>query len=60
MHPDFQRHGIASAMVDAAQDHAAALGFDRVELFAREEFAELIAFWQHRGFDVDRRRADTG
>ena len=25
-----------------------------VELFARDEFAELIAFWQHRGFAVDR------
>ena len=54
VHPDFQRHGIASAMVAAAQDLAAAeLGYRPVELFAREEFAELIAFWQHRGFAVD-------
>jgi tRNA threonylcarbamoyladenosine biosynthesis protein TsaE len=50
VHPDHQRHGIASAMVAAAQDYAAELGFRRVELFAREEFAELIAFWEHRGF----------
>jgi tRNA threonylcarbamoyladenosine biosynthesis protein TsaE len=54
VHPDFQRHGIASAMVDAAEELAATLGCDRVELFARGEFAELIAFWQHRGFRVDR------
>ena len=54
VHPDFQRHGVASAMVVAAQDHAAELGFRRVELFARAEFAELIAYWQHRGFVVDR------
>jgi tRNA threonylcarbamoyladenosine biosynthesis protein TsaE len=54
VHPRFQRHGIATAMVDAALDHAAELGFDRVELFAREEIVELIAFWQHRGFVVDR------
>ncbi|GAA3691354.1 hypothetical protein GCM10022204_03120 [Microlunatus aurantiacus] len=54
VHPHFQRHGIATAMVDAALDHAAELGFATAELFAREEFTELIAFWQHRGFDIDR------
>lgn len=54
VHPDFQRHGVASAMVAAAQEYAAELGFDRVELFAREEFADLIQYWQHRGFEVVR------
>jgi tRNA threonylcarbamoyladenosine biosynthesis protein TsaE len=54
VHPEFQRHGIATAMVDAALDHAAELGFDRSELVAREEITELIAFWQHRGFVIDR------
>jgi tRNA threonylcarbamoyladenosine biosynthesis protein TsaE len=54
VHPDFQRHGVASAMVAAAQDYAAELGFEQVELFARGEFAELITFWQHRGFQIVR------
>jgi tRNA threonylcarbamoyladenosine biosynthesis protein TsaE len=54
VHPEFQRHGVASAMVTAAEDYAAQLGFDRVELFARGEFADLIRFWQHRGFDLVR------
>lgn len=54
VHPDFQRHGIASAMVAAAQDYAAELGFDRVELFARGELADLITFWHHRGFHLER------
>lgn len=54
VHPDHQRHGIATAMVEAALDYAAELGYASVELFAREEFTELIAFWQHRGFVVDR------
>ncbi|HEY5980665.1 MAG TPA: tRNA (adenosine(37)-N6)-threonylcarbamoyltransferase complex ATPase subunit type 1 TsaE [Microlunatus sp.] len=54
VHPSFQRHGIATAMVDAALDYAAELGFGQAELFAREEITELIAFWQHRGFVVDR------
>jgi tRNA threonylcarbamoyladenosine biosynthesis protein TsaE len=57
VHPDFQRHGIASAMVAAAEDFAAELGFRRVELFAREELAELIAFWHHRGFGYARAAA---
>ncbi len=54
VHPDFQRHGVASAMVDAALSYAAELGFRRVELFARAEFEELIAFWRHRGFALVR------
>ena len=54
VHPDFQRHGVATAMVAAAEDLVALRGHDRVELFAREEFAELITFWSHRGFTVVR------
>jgi tRNA threonylcarbamoyladenosine biosynthesis protein TsaE len=58
VHPAYQRHGIATAMVDAALDYGAELGYVSVELFAREEFTELIAFWQHRGFVVDRPAAN--
>ncbi|WP_375423700.1 tRNA (adenosine(37)-N6)-threonylcarbamoyltransferase complex ATPase subunit type 1 TsaE [uncultured Friedmanniella sp.] len=54
VHPDFQRHGIASAMVAAAEEVAARSGFRRVELFARGEFADLIAYWQHRGYAIER------
>ena len=54
VHPDFQRHGIASAMVASAEDLAALQGHHRVDLFAREEFAELIEYWRHRGFAVAR------
>ncbi|BAK34221.1 hypothetical protein MLP_12070 [Microlunatus phosphovorus NM-1] len=54
VHPSFQRHGIATAMVDAALDYAAELGYAAVELFAREEITELVSFWQHRGFAVNR------
>jgi tRNA threonylcarbamoyladenosine biosynthesis protein TsaE len=54
VHPDFQRHGIASAMVAAAEDLAVRSGYGRVELFARGEFAELITYWQHRGYQIDR------
>jgi tRNA threonylcarbamoyladenosine biosynthesis protein TsaE len=40
--------------VTAAEELAAIQGFTRVELFSRSEFPEFIAFWQHRGFVVDR------
>ena len=53
VHPDFQRHGIASAMVVAAESLAARQGYQRVELLAREELAELVTFWRHRGFARD-------
>jgi tRNA threonylcarbamoyladenosine biosynthesis protein TsaE len=54
VHPDFQRHGIASALVSAAEELAARVGHRRVELFARSEFGRLITFWEHRGYTVDR------
>jgi tRNA threonylcarbamoyladenosine biosynthesis protein TsaE len=54
VHPDLQRHGVASAMVTAAEELAAIQGFQQVELFTRAEFPEFMAFWQHRGFVVDR------
>lgn len=54
VHPAFQRHGVASAMVLAAEELAALDGHREVELFARSEFPELIDFWRHRGYRVDR------
>ena len=54
VHPELQRHGIASTMVTAAEELAAIQGYKQVELFSRSEFPEFIAFWQHRGFVVDR------
>src|SRR3712207_2414263 len=48
VHPDFRRHGIASAMVAEAEALAARLGCRSVELLAREELAELVEFWRHR------------
>lgn len=54
VHPDFQRHGIASAMVHAAEGLAARRGARRLELFARNELTDLIDFWYNRGFVRDR------
>jgi tRNA threonylcarbamoyladenosine biosynthesis protein TsaE len=53
VHPDFQRHGIASTMVEEAKLLGAELGCTRVELFARSEFPDLIGYWQHRGFGIE-------
>lgn len=52
VHPDFQRHGIASAMVYEAELLAAEAGARTLELSARTEFPELIRYWQRRGFTV--------
>lgn len=57
VHPDHQRHGVASAMVGAAERLAARLGYRRLELFARSELPELITFWRHRGFVISREEA---
>ena len=54
VHPDFQRHGIASAMVAAAEELAAAPATAASSCSPAGEFAELITFWEHRGFVVDR------
>lgn len=54
VHPAFQRHGVATAMVRAAEELAAQLGHTEVELFARAEFPELIEFWRHREYRIDR------
>jgi tRNA threonylcarbamoyladenosine biosynthesis protein TsaE len=54
VHPDFQRHGIASALVSTAEELAARAGHRRVELLARAELGQLITFWEHRGYVVDR------
>jgi tRNA threonylcarbamoyladenosine biosynthesis protein TsaE len=54
VHPRFQRHGVASAMVDLALELAASRGHRRVELFVRGEFEQLVDFWRRRGFHVDR------
>ena len=50
VHPDFQQHGVASAMIGEAEVMAAELGFERVEIYARKELPELIEYWRHRGF----------
>jgi tRNA threonylcarbamoyladenosine biosynthesis protein TsaE len=40
--------------VVAAESLAARQGYRRVQLLAREELAELVTFWLHRGFHHDR------
>ena len=41
-------------MVVEAESLAARAGYRTVELLAREELTELVEFWRHRGFRVDR------
>ncbi|WP_377103926.1 tRNA (adenosine(37)-N6)-threonylcarbamoyltransferase complex ATPase subunit type 1 TsaE [Propionicimonas sp. T2.31MG-18] len=53
--PSFQRQGIASAMVEVAIEVLTARGVAAVELVAREEFPQVVAWWRRHGFvEVDR------
>lgn len=48
--PAFQRHGIASAMVEVALDLLAERGVPTADLIAREEFPQVVRWWQRHGF----------
>ncbi len=48
--PAFQRHGIASAMVEVALDLLAERGVPTADLIARAEFPQVVAWWRRHGF----------
>lgn len=52
VHPDFQRHGIATAMIETAEELAALRGCTYAQLSVRIEFPELLAWWREHGYDV--------
>jgi tRNA threonylcarbamoyladenosine biosynthesis protein TsaE len=48
--PIFQRHGVASAMVEVVLEALSVRKVGRVELVARAEFPAVVAWWQRHGF----------
>ncbi len=52
VHPDFQRHGIATAMIEVAEELSALRGASFGELDVRIEFPELLAWWTRLGYTV--------
>ena len=56
--PRLQGRGIASAMVELAEQVAARRGYDEVRLEARAELPATVAFWHRRGY-VEATRAST-
>ena len=48
--PDAQGHGVASQMVTAAEEYAAARGAEGTRVKARVELPESIEFWKHHGY----------
>lgn len=49
--PTFQRHGVASAMVEVVLEALSVRKVRRVELVARAEFPAVVAWWQRHGFE---------
>ncbi len=50
VHPDAQGHGVAKAMVHAAEAAAARHGWSGVRLAARTELPATVRFWEHLGY----------
>ena len=50
--PEFRMAGVAQAMVRAAADLALEAGMRRLQLVARRELPELVAWWGGHGFEV--------
>lgn len=52
VHPEFQRHGIATQMIELAEELSALRGCTFAQLGVRVEFPELLAWWRKLGYDV--------
>jgi len=52
--PACKGRGLGNALLDFAEQRAAALGFDIVRLFTNALFLENIAWYQRRGYAVER------
>lgn len=48
--PDLQRGGVGSALLRAAEDHARQRGADTMEMCVIDRRAELIAWYERRGY----------
>jgi tRNA threonylcarbamoyladenosine biosynthesis protein TsaE len=48
--PQFQKLGVAGALVAEAERHARRAGFVGTELIARAELPQTVAFWEHLGY----------
>ncbi len=48
--PHRQSHGVASALVDAAEEVAAVRGYDDIRVAVRAALPETMGFWRRRGY----------
>lgn len=50
--PEYAGQGVAKLLVEGALTLAVDMGARRVEIMAREEFPEIVAWWRQHGFEV--------
>ncbi|NQY96505.1 MAG: GNAT family acetyltransferase [Henriciella sp.] len=55
VHPDFRRQGLASMLMQRAEDGLKEIGCPKVNLQVRAANAGVIAFYESLGFDVEDR-----
>jgi ribosomal protein S18 acetylase RimI-like enzyme len=55
VHTDHRRHGIARALVRAAERRLAGEGARRMTALVEKDHSQAVAFWQAAGYQVDER-----
>ncbi|NOX50475.1 MAG: GNAT family acetyltransferase [Gammaproteobacteria bacterium] len=55
VHPEYQRKGIASLLMDTAESALAALGCPKLNIQVRADNAAVVEFYENAGFSIEDR-----
>ena len=60
INPDYQRMGLGSLLLDAAETSGRVVGMTYSELYTNAAMIENLAFYENRGYEVLDRRTVRG